>query len=157
MRTGLTALALAILILFAPTAARAEWYGTAHNGATCMPYPHAPTTAMPYQSFLFGFRNMAFCHIVIPDTWMLDQLSYVLYTVNQGGANPMRISLCVTDAYGGAPTCGSERTTGPGLNVSWVALPAALPSGATLAYLWVRFPPGDVSRVFEFAPAFFRP
>jgi hypothetical protein len=157
MRTGLAALVLAILILFAPTAARAEWYGTAHNGATCIPYPHASTTAVPYQSFLYGFRNMAFCHIVIPNTWMLDQLSYVLYTVNQGGPNPMRISLCVTDAYGGAPTCGSERTTGPGLNVNWVTLPAPLPGGASLAYLQVIFPAGEVSRVFEFAPAFYRP
>jgi hypothetical protein len=157
MRTGLTALVLAILILFAPTAARAEWYGTAHNGATCIPYPQAATTAVPYQSFLFGFRNMAFCHIVIPNTWTLDQLSYVLYTVYQGGGQPMRISLCVTDAYGGTPACGSERTTDPGLNVNWVALPAPLPAGASLAYLQVMFPAGEVSRVFEFVPAFFRP
>lgn len=158
MRTLLATLAVAALTLTAPTGAHAESYATAHNGATCIPYPHAdPSTAVPYQSFLYGFKNMAFCHIVVPNGWTLSRLSYVLYTVNQGGANPMRISLCVTDVYGGAPTCGAERTTSFGLNVNWVTLPSPLPSGAQLAYLQVRFPTSEVSRVFEFVPAFYRP
>lgn len=158
MRSYLATLAVAALSLAAPTVAHAEWHSAAHNGATCIPYPHADqSTALPYQSFLYGFKNMAFCHIVVPNTWTLSQLSYVLFTVNQGGATPMRISLCVTDPYGGAPTCGAERTTSPGLNINWVTLPSPLPSSAQLAYLQVRFPPSEISRVFEFVPVFYRP
>lgn len=149
---------LVALFVTAPTAAQAESYATAHNGATCIPYPHNDvSTAVPYQSFLYGFRNMAFCHIVVPNGWTLRQLSYVLYSVQQGGVNPMRISLCVSDVWGGAPTCGPEQTTSPGVNVNWVTLPSPLPSGAQLAYLQVRFPVSEVSRVFEFVPAFYRP
>lgn len=154
----LARLLLTGLVLTMPALARAESYYTVNNGATCVPYPYADsTTAALWQSVLYGFKNLASCHIAIPNGWHVGQLSYMLYTVNQGGTSPMRISLCVVDAYGGSPNCGTERTTSPGLNVNWAAPPAPIPSGVSAAFLLIRFPPGEVSRVFQVTPVFFRP
>lgn len=146
------------LVLTMPAIARAESHYTVNNGATCIPYPHADsTTAARWLNVLYGFKNMAFCHVAVPNGWSVAQLSYMLYTVHQGGTSPMRISLCVADAYGGSPNCGTEKTTSSGLNVNWVSPPSPVPAAASVAFLMIRFPPGEFSRVFEVIPVFYRP
>ncbi|WP_157986067.1 hypothetical protein [Teichococcus vastitatis] len=59
---------------------RAEIVSEVINGATCIPYPPYDTTvAVPYQHWLYAFRESAFCHITMPPNWSVDNLSYVLF------------------------------------------------------------------------------
>lgn len=156
-RAVVTQFLVAGLMLTAPTLARAETHATVKNGATCIPYPNESYVGIAYLSWLWGFRDMATCHVEIPNGWSVNQLSYMLYTVSQDGASPMTISLCVANPYGGAHACGSPRTTTPGLNINWVAPPAPMPAAAGVAYLVIRFPHGEYSRVLQVIPVFYRP
>src|SRR6266496_6628653 len=62
-----------------PSTARAEFYSEAYNGATCIPYPWSSSAGIPYQHWLYGFNNSAYCHFPVPNGWLVSQLSYVLF------------------------------------------------------------------------------
>lgn len=158
MQRALCLLALGLALLL-PSPTPAETRSDVYNGATCIPYPPFDSSnAVPYSHWLYGFRQSAFCHFVIPDDWRVDDISYVLFhgLVNPGDG-PMRVRLCVYGAIGLARSCGTERTLPDSGNFStnWVALPGDMPSSPIGAYLSVRFP-NRISVVAYFVPVFNR-
>lgn len=157
MRTVITALAALLLYLNA-TPTSAETRSDIYNGGTCTPYPaFNSSNAATYTHFLYGFRQSAFCHIVIPDDWQVEDISYVLYhALTNAGAGPLRVRLCVYSAYGLSHTCGTESTISDGYGTNWVALPGNMPSSPMGAFLSVRFPTDRVSAFSYYIPVFYR-
>lgn len=146
---------IAATALLAPALGLAETRSDVYNGATCIPYPPFDSSnAVPFSHFLYGFRQSAYCHFTVPDTWTVDDLAYVLLTGSTSGSAPMRIRLCV---YSGlTSTCGAERTLASSMPVNWVAPPTSIPATATGAYVAVRFPNGDISTLQYFVPVWSR-
>ena len=144
---------LLALGLFGATALHAATYSEVVNGATCIGYPpYQNTTAVPYQHWLYGFSNRAFCHITMSSEWTVQNLSYVLFT----GAVPsgtMKVRVCV---HGGtlSVTCGPEVTISGSGTVNWAPPPSPLPKYATGAFLDVAFPGplGVVSTLNQYIP-----
>jgi hypothetical protein len=134
----------------------AETHSENHNGATCIPYPpFNATNAVPYSNWLYGFRQSAFCHFTVPDTWSANQISYVLF---EGGtpssANLIRVRLCTyyhTSAY-----CGAQSTISGSSTVNWVAPPTTMPSYVSGAFLSASFPTDVVSVFTNYIPVWYR-
>jgi hypothetical protein len=144
-----------VVLAIAPSAAHAEMYSEAYNGAVCIPYPAFSTSAgVPYQHWLYGFSNSAFCHFPVPNGWAVSQLSYVLFEGTSPSNAPVRVRLCVSSFSSFAVTCGAEATLQGNAAINWVALPA-LPSNAATAFLSISFPSG-VSTIQHFYPVWFR-
>lgn len=143
-------------MLAAPTAASAETHEDVYNGATCIPYPMSSSTSvtgLPYSSFLYGFRQSAFCHITMPGDWRASQLSYVVFVGSTSTADPLRVRLCLYDGL--TSTCGAERTISGSFGANWVAPPTP-PSYVSGAYLSVRFADGAVATFQQFIPVWSR-
>ncbi len=157
MRTPFAALVALLLYLSAAPAA-AETRSDLYNGGTCNPYPaFNSTNAVPIFHYLYGFRQSAYCHMVIPEDWRVEDISYVLYHgLANSGAGPMRVRLCVYNAYGLSSTCGAETTIAGGYGTNWVAPPAGMSSAAMGAFLSVRFPTDRVSAIAYYIPVFIR-
>jgi hypothetical protein len=120
------------------------------NGAVCIPYPPYQD-AIPYQFWLYGFNNSAYCHLTMPDEWSVNDLSYVLFTGSVSG-DLLRARLCVHNGHSLAVTCGAERTISSSGSVNWVARPVPLPPSAVGAYVVFRFPAGRISTVRSLIP-----
>jgi hypothetical protein len=134
-----------------PDPAAAQDRADSYNGASCTGYPaYDASSTVPFGHFLYGFRNMAFCHFPMPDNFTPRDLWYVLFVGRApAGVGPVRFSLCVYVPLGSA-TCGPERTLTPTTSVNWVA-PPEIPDYAMGAYLQVRFPAGGVSVLENFS------
>jgi len=158
MRHLLGPLAVAALLSIAGPGS-AETRADVYNGATCVPYPpFNSSNAVPYSHWLYGFRQMAFCHFTIPDDWTAEDISYVLFHgVANPGPAPLRVRLCVYDAFGLATSCGAERTLPDSgvFSTNWVA-PGGMPSSPMGAFLSVWFPTDTVSAFAYFIPVFSR-
>lgn len=149
------------ILCFALSAtSHAETRSDVYNGATCVPYPaFNSSNAVPYSFYLYGFRQSAYCHFMIPDDWAVTDLSYVLFHgVVNPGSGPMRVRLCVYSAIGISTTCGTERTISDSGNFStnWVPVPSSMPNSPMGGYLSVRFPTDVVSTFNYFIPVFIR-
>jgi hypothetical protein len=137
-------LAAALVAPLLPAATQAETRTDIYNGATCIPYPPFNSNdALPYSSWLYGFRHSAFCHFPVPDSWSVKNIDYVLFE----GSTPsdfesIRVRLCVY--YRQTQTCGVERSMSGSLGVNWVKLPSPMPTYVTGAYLSVAFPNDSV-------------
>lgn len=149
---------MAAMLSVFPSTARAEMFSEAYNGATCISYPPYNTSiAVPYQHWLYGFGGMAFCHFPVPNGWLVDKLSYVLFEGSSPSASaPVHVRLCVSSYSSTAVTCGTEATMSGTSAVNWVALPSPMPSSAATAFLSVSFPSG-VSTLQHFYPVWYRP
>lgn len=153
MRSKLAVAGLVLALVF-PTQTLAQTQSQVVNGATCIPYPpFDASNAVPYQHFLFGLRQGAFCHFTMSNTRRVTDLAYVVLVGSvSSGTEPMRIRLCVYSASGFAHTCGFERTiTSGGFGLAVVPAPNTLPSSPMGAYLNVRFP-ANISTVQNFLP-----
>jgi hypothetical protein len=148
---------LVACILLAPSLAAAETNSQAYNGATCIGYPAYNTSNHhPYSYWMYGFGQSAYCHFTVPSGWSVHDLSYVLFQGIVGSASPpLRARLCVY-VTGSSAVCGTESTISAGGSVNWVSPPASVPTWASGAYLYVRFPDGYVSVFHQFVPVFVR-
>jgi hypothetical protein len=150
-----------LLILFScaattPATSKAEIYSEIYNGATCIPYPaFNAANAVPSNNWLLGFRDRAFCHFPVPNTWSAEQISYVVF---EGGtpssSDLIRVRLCMYHYI--STSCGTERTISGSDRVNWVAPPATMPSSVMGAYMSVSFPNGVVSFFTNYSPLWYR-
>ena len=156
MRAAAAGMCVAATLL-TPRPANAETHTQVYNGATCVAYPpNDNTVAVPYTYFLYGFKESASCHIMMPDGWTVNELYYVQFAGRApAGPESVRVRLCVYEA-GSAPVCGHEGALTPGTRVGWVLPPATIPAYATGAYLEVRFPRGQVTVFDQFIPVWYR-
>jgi hypothetical protein len=131
--------------------ARAETASEVMNGATCIPYPPYDTTvAVPYQHWLYAFRESAFCHITMPPSWSVDNLSYVLFQ----GTGALTARLCVHSGTF-TVTCGAPRTISGGTSIQWVG-PPMLPSFASGAFVHIQIPSRSTATVQQLWPVWSR-
>lgn len=139
-----------------PNTSVAETRVDTYNGATCISYPPFNTNnGLPYQSWLYGFGQGAYCHFQVPDGWTVDDISYVLFEGSSSTSlDNIRVRLCVY--YRMSQTCGAERTMSGTSGINWVTLPASMPNYVTGAYLSVSFPAGKVSTFQNFMPVWQR-
>jgi hypothetical protein len=126
------------------------------NGATCIPYPYPSSTqssfAIPYQHWLYGFRETAYCHLTMSSDWTVKNLSYVLFTGSTSGG-VLTARLCVHSGEF-TVTCGSQRTSS-GSIVNWVA-PPSMPAYVSGAFIHFKFPTGEVSTIRELVPVWIK-
>lgn len=158
MKRSLLTLLIAVLSIAAvPVASNAETHSENYNGATCLGYPPFVTTnSLPFQNWLYGFRQVAYCHFTVPNTWWPEQISYVLVEgVTESAGDLMRIRLCMY--YRTTSTCGTEKTLSGLSGVNWAGPPGTMPTFVTGAYLFVRFPTEKVSVVTNYRPVWSRP
>jgi len=124
------------------------------NGATCMPYPpygSSNVAAVPYQHWLYGFGQGAFCHLTMSDEWPVETLSYVLFS-GLTNAGSLTARLCVHDSSL-TVSCGPTRSiSGTSTSVNWVPMPPSIPPYATGAFVQITFPSGTVSTLNELIP-----
>lgn len=139
-----------ILVVLSTSVVRADTRSDVLNGATCIPYPPYQD-GIPYQFWLYGFGNSAYCHLTMPDQWSVNDLSYVLFTASVSG-DLLRARLCVHTGNSLSVTCGSERTISSSGSVNWVAPPVSMPSFASGAYVHFRFPNGRISTIRQLVP-----
>jgi hypothetical protein len=126
------------------------------EGGQCIPYPGYQSgssySGINWQHFLYGFRDMAFCHLTMTDVWPLSALSYVLFT---GWTQPNQVltaRLCV-HAFDLAVTCGASATISGGVyQVNLVFPPSPLPPDADGAFVQFNFPTDSVSGITEVLP-----
>jgi hypothetical protein len=128
------------------------------NGATCVPYPpygNAAVAAVPYQHWLYGFGQSAFCHLTMSDEWQVNSLNYVLFSgLTNAGSLTARLCLHSGDS---TVTCGPTRSiSGPSLSVNWVPMPTTIPPFATGAFVQITFPPGTVSVLYQLIPVWIK-
>jgi hypothetical protein len=139
-------LLVAVALLCAPQAARADSLEQIIDGGTCIPYPPPPTAGgRSWQHFLYGFSGgIAFCHLTMPQDWPLNTLSTVVFTGWSDGVTTAR--LCV-HALGLAVTCGSAVTiSGPPSPYQFsTVMPPSLPPNADGAFVQFNFPFNTVS------------
>jgi hypothetical protein len=149
-------LLVAASVLCAPLAAQAASTEEVIDGGTCIPYPpyeraNNTFSGLNYQHWLYGFNNIAFCHLTMTSDWPLNTLSYVLFT---GWTQPFQVvtaRLCV-HAYDLAVACGNPATiSGDVYQVNYV-LPPALPPYADGAFVRFDFPSSSVSGIIELIP-----
>ncbi|MXP66148.1 hypothetical protein E0493_22735 [Roseomonas sp. M0104] len=134
--------------------ARAETATEVINGATCIPYPpNDSTSAVPYQHWLYVFREIAFCHITMPPGWSVDDLSYVLFNAALSSGT-LTARLCVHSGTF-TVTCGAPRTLSAGATLQWVQ-PPVVPSSASGAFVQLQFPRGSVSSIRQLVPVWIR-
>lgn len=121
------------------------------NGATCIPYPpFDATNAAPYNHFLYGFRQSAFCHINMSNDWRVGDIAYVLLTASTSDVStPIKIRLCVYGSGSLSVSCSGEKNL---TTVNWVALPGSLPSSPAGAFVRLRFPTGKISTIRSVIP-----
>ncbi len=142
---------LAALALGGASPADAATRSEVVNGATCIPYPaFNASTAMPYQHWLYGFGQRAYCHLSMVNDWPVTQLSYVLFS-GSVSAGVMTARLCVHSGDF-AVSCGASKTLTPSGSVNWVAPPSPLPSYPSGAFVQFDFPSGNVSTVRQLIP-----
>jgi len=145
---------LAVFSVGLLSSAQAETVPEVINGATCIPYPpYQTTTAVPYQHWLYGFREIAFCHITMPPGWSVEDLSYVLFNVSISSGT-LTARLCVHSGSFSV-TCGAPRTMSGSASIHWVA-PPALPSFASGAFVQFQFPRDSVSTIQQLIPVWSR-
>jgi hypothetical protein len=112
-------------------------------------------SGLNYQHWLYGFNDVAFCHLTMPGDWPLSTLSYVLFT---GWTQPFQVvtaRLCV-HAYDLAVACGDPATiSGDVYQVNYV-LPPPLPPYADGAFVRFDFPSGSVSGITELIPVWIK-
>jgi hypothetical protein len=144
-----------VLLLFcalgAPSLVSATTALEVINGATCIPYPPYQTTVgVPYQHWLYGFSQTAYCHLTMSDQWPVQNLSYVLFTGSTSGG-VLTARLCV-HAGDFSVTCGASKTISGGYGVNWVAPPSPMPTYASGAFVQFTMPSGQVSTIQELIP-----
>jgi hypothetical protein len=136
------------------SSARAETATEVINGATCIPYPPYDTTsAVPYQHWLYVFRELAFCHITMPPGWSVDDLSYVLFNAALSSGT-LTARLCVHLGTF-TVTCGAPRTLSGGATLQWVQ-PPVVPSSASGAFVQIQFPRGSTSSIRQLVPVWIK-
>jgi hypothetical protein len=125
------------------------------NGATCIPYPPYQTSvAVPYQHWLYGFSQTAYCHLTMSDEWPVQNLSYVLFTGLSGGVLTARLYVHSGDL---SVTCGASATiSGGGYGVNWVAPPSPMPPYASGAFMQFTMPSGQVSTINQLIPVWYK-
>lgn len=144
--------ALAAVAVLAPTVCGAQIHADTYNGATCIPYPaFNAANAVPYSSWLYGFRHSAYCHFPIPSGRSVGELSFVFFLGSSPSSAPVRVRLCVYHRM--TTSCGAEQTMTGWDAAGWVLPPSPMPSFASGAYLAVGFPNG-VSTLQQFIPVF---
>ena len=143
--------AAAVALLAAPPA-NAETRSDTYAGATCTPYPHNSDNSHPYQSYLYGFRQTAYCHFTRPEDWNMDQLAFVLFEASvETGTEPLRARLCFYATI--TSVCGDERRVAPrGMTIAWVGPPASPPRFSTGGYLQLTFPRDRITLFSHFVP-----
>jgi hypothetical protein len=147
---------VAALVLCAPLAALAVSTEEVIDGSTCIPYPpyeaaNNTFSGVNWQHWLYGFNDLAFCHLMMPGDWPLNTLSYVLFTGWTNQSNVLTARLCV-HPFDLTVACGSAATiSGPPYQVNYVTLPP-LPPDANGAFVQVNFPSNSVSGIIELTP-----
>jgi hypothetical protein len=122
------------------------------DGGQCIPYPG--TAGINWQHFLYGFNNMAFCHLTVTDAWPLSTLSFVVFTGFTQPGQVVTARLCV-HAYDLTVTCGSPGTISGGAGIGAVGVvypPALLPPLTHGAFVQFNFPSNSVSGIIELLP-----
>jgi hypothetical protein len=141
---------LFVALCSAPAVTWAQTHSEVINGATCIPYPpFERSNAIPYQHYLFAFRQSAFCHLTMSNDWTVTDLRYVLFSGNTSGG-PISARLCLHDSFRSI-TCGAVSTL-TSFPVNWVAPPSPVPSYSTGGYVAFSFPSGTVSLIYELIP-----
>jgi hypothetical protein len=153
-------LLVAALILCASLAAQGATKEEVIDGGTCIAYPPYETanntlSSINYDHWLYGFNDIAFCHLIMTSDWPLNTLSYVLFTGVTQSSQVVTARLCV-HAYDLAVACGGAATiSGPDYQVNYV-LPPALPPSADGAFVQFNFPASSVSTINELIPVWFK-
>lgn len=143
---------LLVCALWASSAVQAATNSEVINGATCIPYPPYQTTvSVPYQHWLYGFGQTAFCHLTMSSDWTVNNLSYVLFS-GSVSSGVLKARLCLHSGEFSV-TCGPESTiSAGGFPVNWVAPPSPMPPSSSGAFVQFTFPAGQVSTVRQLIP-----
>ena len=126
------------------------------NGGTCVPYPNfgsSNTGGVPYQHWLYGFRQSAYCHFDLHDDTRASNLWYAVVNGSASTVGPVRLRLCTYRVGSLSVSCGTESTLSGNASVALLYPPsgASSPYGA---FVHVRFPNGGVSTIRNIVAAF---
>jgi hypothetical protein len=147
---------LLVCALGAPSPLYAATRDEVINGATCIPYPPYRTdVAIPYTHFLYGFSQLAYCHLTMSDEWPVQKLSYVLFS---GYSNVVLTARLCVHSGDFAVTCGLPKTiTSGGFPVNWVTPPSPMPTYASGAFMQFTMPAGQhVSVIHQLNPVWIK-
>jgi hypothetical protein len=139
-------LSFAVLAVFEPVAAHAQFPTEFIDGGTCIPYPNTPQYGVAYNHWLWSFNFMAFCHITMTETKTANRLIEVLFNVPIA-TGPITGRLCLHDG-GTTISCGPPGTF-------WAGLPATSLPSPSGAYVQFTNTSGNTAMITQLEPIWF--
>jgi hypothetical protein len=153
-------LLVAALLLCVPVAAQAGFKADVIDGGACIPYPGYISPAsgysgINYQHWLYGFSDVAFCHLTMHLDWPLNALQYVEFIGETQPSQVVTARLCV-HGFDMTVTCGNPvNLSGGGFQANFV-FPPSLPPNADGAFVQFSFPQNIVSVITQVTPVWFK-